>query len=147
MCPRRSYAGWTNSCAGKSAAPWKLVVGHHTIYSGGSGHGDTPETVQLIEPLLRKHAVQAYVNGHDRTTCSTSRPGRRRLRLLRGGLRGSTGSGHRRNAGVLQRAFGATPRCARIRIPSRLSFATSTERDCTDRQFLAAALPRLGRAA
>jgi acid phosphatase len=42
-----------------------LVIGHHTIFSGGSGHGDTPETALLIEPLLRKHGVQAYINGHD----------------------------------------------------------------------------------
>lgn len=56
---------WLDEQLGKSAAPWKLVIGHHTIHSGGSGHGDTPETQQLIEPLLRKHAVQAYVNGHD----------------------------------------------------------------------------------
>ena len=56
---------WLDEQLGTSAAPWKLVIGHHTIYSGGSGHGDTPETKDLIEPLLRKHRVQAYINGHD----------------------------------------------------------------------------------
>lgn len=56
---------WLDEQLGESAAPWKLVIGHHTIYSGGSGHGDTPETMALIEPLLHKHGVQAYINGHD----------------------------------------------------------------------------------
>lgn len=56
---------WLDEQLSASTAPWKLVIGHHTIYSGGSGHGDTPETTELIEPLLRKHGVQAYVNGHD----------------------------------------------------------------------------------
>lgn len=56
---------WLDTQLGQSNAPWKLVIGHHTIYSGGSGHGDTPETVELIEPLLRKHGVQAYIHGHD----------------------------------------------------------------------------------
>jgi acid phosphatase len=56
---------WLDEQLGQSAAPWKLVIGHHTIHSGGSGHGDTPETTLLIEPLLRKHRVQAYINGHD----------------------------------------------------------------------------------
>ncbi|HEY2466163.1 MAG TPA: tartrate-resistant acid phosphatase type 5 family protein [Steroidobacteraceae bacterium] len=56
---------WLDRQLSHSKAPWKLVLGHHTIYSGGSGHGDTPETTQLIEPLLRKHGVQAYINGHD----------------------------------------------------------------------------------
>jgi acid phosphatase len=56
---------WLDQELGKSAAPWKLVIGHHTIYSGGSGHGDTPETVAQVDPLLKKHGVQAYIHGHD----------------------------------------------------------------------------------
>jgi tartrate-resistant acid phosphatase type 5 len=56
---------WLDEQLTQSTASWKLVVAHHTIYSGGSGHGDTPETTELIEPLLRKHGVQAYINGHD----------------------------------------------------------------------------------
>ena len=56
---------WLDERLGQSTAAWKLVIGHHTIYSGGSGHGDTPETLQLVEPILRKHRVQAYINGHD----------------------------------------------------------------------------------
>jgi acid phosphatase len=56
---------WLDEQLGRSEAAWKLVIGHHTIHSGGSGHGDTPETLLLIEPLLRKHRVRAYINGHD----------------------------------------------------------------------------------
>jgi len=56
---------WLDQELGRSTAAWKLVVGHHTIYSGGSGHGDTPETQELIDPLLKKYGVQAYINGHD----------------------------------------------------------------------------------
>jgi acid phosphatase len=56
---------WLDEQLAASTAPWKLVVGHHTLHSGGSAHGDTPEVVQLIEPLLQKHRVQAYINGHD----------------------------------------------------------------------------------
>jgi tartrate-resistant acid phosphatase type 5 len=56
---------WLDEALAASSAPWKLVVGHHTIYSGGSGHGDTPELGTLVDPLLRKHGVQAYINGHD----------------------------------------------------------------------------------
>jgi tartrate-resistant acid phosphatase type 5 len=56
---------WLDEQLSRSTAPWRLVLGHHTIYSGGSGHGDTSETTELIEPLLRRHGVQAYINGHD----------------------------------------------------------------------------------
>jgi tartrate-resistant acid phosphatase type 5 len=56
---------WLDQQLGASTADWKLVIGHHTLRSGGSAHGDTPEMVQLVEPLLRKHRVRAYINGHD----------------------------------------------------------------------------------
>ncbi len=56
---------WLDAELGSSTAPWKLVIGHHTLHSGGSAHGDTLELQQLIEPLLKKHRVQAYINGHD----------------------------------------------------------------------------------
>lgn len=56
---------WLDHELGLSTAAWKLVIGHHTLRSGGSKHGETAEVVELIEPLLLKHRVQAYINGHD----------------------------------------------------------------------------------
>lgn len=56
---------WLDHELGRSTAAWKLVFGHHTIRSGGSGHGETPELVELVRPLLERHGVQAYINGHD----------------------------------------------------------------------------------
>lgn len=56
---------WLDRELGASTARWKLVYGHHTIRSGGSGHGETPELVALVRPLLERHGVQAYINGHD----------------------------------------------------------------------------------
>ncbi len=55
---------WFESALADSTAPWKIVVGHHPIYSGGQ-HGDTPYLVKHVLPLLEKHGVQAYFNGHD----------------------------------------------------------------------------------
>ena len=56
--------GWFKDALAASTAPWKIVVGHHPIYSGGE-HGDTPELIENILPLLLEHKVQAYFNGHD----------------------------------------------------------------------------------
>ena len=56
---------WLDRALGASTARWKLVFGHHTIRSGGSAHGETPELVELVRPLLERHGVQAYINGHD----------------------------------------------------------------------------------
>ena len=55
---------WFKSALEASRAQWKIVFGHHPIYSGG-GHGDTPELIEHILPLLQEHKVQAYFNGHD----------------------------------------------------------------------------------
>jgi tartrate-resistant acid phosphatase type 5 len=55
---------WFKASLASSTAQWKIVLGHHPIYSGG-GHGDTPELIKNILPLLHKYKVQAYFNGHD----------------------------------------------------------------------------------
>lgn len=55
---------WFESALKASTAPWKIVIGHHPIYTGGE-HGDTPYLVEHILPLLKKYKVQAYFNGHD----------------------------------------------------------------------------------
>jgi acid phosphatase len=55
---------WFESALKASTAPWKIVVGHHPVFSGGQ-HGDTPYIVEHILPLLEKYRVQAYFNGHD----------------------------------------------------------------------------------
>jgi len=55
---------WFKAALAASTAQWKIVVAHHPVYSGGE-HGDTPYVVKHILPLLLKHKVQAYFNGHD----------------------------------------------------------------------------------
>lgn len=56
---------WLDQALAASTAPIKLVAGHHTLRSGGSVHGDTPEIVERVLPLLQRHKVAAYINGHD----------------------------------------------------------------------------------
>ncbi|KAJ7567149.1 hypothetical protein O6H91_02G133600 [Diphasiastrum complanatum] len=47
-----------------SVATWKIVVGHHPIYSEGS-HGDTVELIERLLPILNTQKADLYVNGHD----------------------------------------------------------------------------------
>ena len=58
---------WFKAALATSSAPWKIVIGHHPIYSGGGilGHGDTRELIEDVLPLLKQYQVQAYFNGHD----------------------------------------------------------------------------------
>lgn len=55
---------WLAAELARSDAPWKLVFGHHPVFSGGY-HGDTKVLKTWLKPLLERHGVQAYVCGHD----------------------------------------------------------------------------------
>jgi acid phosphatase len=56
---------WLDGALAASKAPWKLVFGHHPIYSAGVGHGSQEDMIRLVLPVLQKHGVQAYLAGHD----------------------------------------------------------------------------------
>jgi tartrate-resistant acid phosphatase type 5 len=56
---------WLYKSLAASTAPWKLVFGHHPIYSSGLAHGNQPEMIDHILPLLQQYKVQAYFAGHD----------------------------------------------------------------------------------
>ena len=56
---------WLDQALASSTAPWKLVIGHHPIYSAGLGHGSGEDLITKLLPLLQKHGVQVYICGHD----------------------------------------------------------------------------------
>lgn len=55
---------WLERELAKSDASWKIVVGHHPVYSAGE-HGNTRELIRDVKPLLDRYGVQIYLNGHD----------------------------------------------------------------------------------
>ena len=55
---------WLESSLKNCDADWKIVVGHHTVLSGGN-HGNTKELVEYLKPLFEKYGVQMYICGHD----------------------------------------------------------------------------------
>lgn len=48
-------------------AGWKIVVGHHPLYTGGwrKNSPDTRNMRQLLEPLFKKYGVNVYIAGHE----------------------------------------------------------------------------------
>lgn len=56
---------WLDSVLTYTKAKWKLVIGHHPVYSDGSKHGSTNELIDEILPILKKHKTTAYLCGHD----------------------------------------------------------------------------------
>lgn len=55
---------WLEQALSASTARWKVVFGHHTIYSNGK-HGNNAAMQELVEPLLQIYGVDAYICGHD----------------------------------------------------------------------------------
>ena len=56
---------WLDKALAVSRSDWKIVIGHHPIYSGGTEHGSQAELIERLNPILEKHRVPAYFNGHD----------------------------------------------------------------------------------
>lgn len=68
---------WLDQALARSTADWKIVIGHHPIYTGkASGtdaaqaeaehrHGGNHELIAAIDPLLQRYGVALYLNGHD----------------------------------------------------------------------------------
>lgn len=55
---------WLERGLAASTSRWKIVVGHHPVFSGGP-HGNTKVLVDHVRPLLEKYGVKIYINGHD----------------------------------------------------------------------------------
>jgi len=60
---------WLDKALSASTAPWKIVIGHHPIYTAlddGDGYDhDQPDLIARLNPLLVKHNIPIYICGHD----------------------------------------------------------------------------------
>jgi acid phosphatase len=69
---------WLDAALGASKADWKIVVGHHPIYMGRTAralsaaatdrrlrmNGGSRELIEQLDPILQRHRVPLYLNGH-----------------------------------------------------------------------------------
>jgi acid phosphatase len=55
---------WLDEALGKSNARWKIVFGHHMLYSNGI-YGNLKRIRDTFEDVLVRHKVAAYLCGHD----------------------------------------------------------------------------------
>jgi tartrate-resistant acid phosphatase type 5 len=70
---------WLDAALAGSRADWKIVIGHHPVYSGRLLKedrlidpdkvtrlaGGSAELIAQIDPILQRHRVPLYFNGHD----------------------------------------------------------------------------------
>jgi tartrate-resistant acid phosphatase type 5 len=57
---------WLKAVLASSKEQWKMVFGHHSIFSANTKEGNNFELIQRIKPILEKYNVQFYISGHDR---------------------------------------------------------------------------------
>lgn len=55
---------WLDSVLSVSTEKWKIVIGHHPIYSVDSLRGKNTELLDQLDPVLTKHKVDFYFSGH-----------------------------------------------------------------------------------
>lgn len=55
---------WLESALKASTAKWKIVYGHHPVFSNG-WQGPETRMVNLFKPLMEKYHVDVYFCGHD----------------------------------------------------------------------------------
>jgi tartrate-resistant acid phosphatase type 5 len=57
---------WIDSCLTNSKSRWKLVFGHHPVFSSGSAHGkETGDMEARFAKFFDEKGVDAYFCGHD----------------------------------------------------------------------------------
>jgi len=56
---------WLKDVLANSKEQWKLVFGHHPVYSASKKHGNTQEMIDRVKPLLEQYDAQFYICGHD----------------------------------------------------------------------------------
>lgn len=58
---------WIETQLANSKAKWKIVVGHHPLYTGG-WRKNSPNTLKMknfLEPIFDKYGVDVYLAGHE----------------------------------------------------------------------------------
>ena len=62
---KQAQLDWLQRALASSKAAWKIVVGHHQLYTVTGQHHDYPEMIGPFKPLLDRYGVRAYINGHE----------------------------------------------------------------------------------
>lgn len=63
--PTPEQFAWLEKALKESTEDWKIVFGHHPIYSSGGRHGSDFQLRETLEPLLIKYNVSVMFAGHD----------------------------------------------------------------------------------
>jgi tartrate-resistant acid phosphatase type 5 len=91
-----SQLKWMKNILQTSNDKWKIVIGHHPIYSAGS-HGRTITLQNLFKPAFLKNKVDFFISGHDHSL--------QYLKIKNQSLRYLISGGGSSNTSVYKRSF------------------------------------------
>jgi acid phosphatase len=83
---------WLEKTLAASSAEWKIVIGHHPVYTGGTFHGPSRDLRERVVPLFRKYGVRVYFAGHEHNLQHLKPPGPTHY-VISGGGSGSRPAG------------------------------------------------------
>lgn len=64
---------WLRNTLATSNDTWKIVIGHHPIYSAGV-HGNAAELIARFKPLFLQTQTNFYISGHDHNLQHIAQP-------------------------------------------------------------------------
>jgi hypothetical protein len=94
---------WLESQLASPRAAFTIVVGHHPIYSDGA-HGDRPQLIKKLAPVLEKHGVHLYLCGHDHDLQHLELEGLRTSFVISGGGGAGIRAGYEARKGAVIKA-------------------------------------------
>jgi hypothetical protein len=56
---------WLQKTLSESKSTWKVVYGHHPLYSPPGSHGLSSTLQKLLEPIMVRNGVNIYIAGHN----------------------------------------------------------------------------------
>ncbi|MFY7786343.1 MAG: metallophosphoesterase, partial [Thermoflexibacteraceae bacterium] len=56
---------WLNETLANSKAKWKIVIGHHPLYTSGKRLGKTQDIINAFDKVFQQHKVDVYFAGHE----------------------------------------------------------------------------------
>ena len=67
---------WLDSLTILNDVEWKIVIGHHHIYTGGARKNDPNSVRAALEPIFQKNAIDLYLCGHEHDLQHLKHPGK-----------------------------------------------------------------------
>lgn len=62
---RKKQLIWLENTLQTSTVKWKIVVGHHPLFTTGFRRGKTEDIRAPFQPIFEKYGVDVYLSGHD----------------------------------------------------------------------------------